>query len=84
MMNFQKTRRWFERLLDRFVMWGYSKKHPCYIGHGEYDHDWEYHSDWYGDPDVIGGTVDCSHWECSTCGLIDDELDPPHDDFFDY
>jgi len=47
------------------------------------DHDWKWISDWYGDPDVIGGTADCSHWECKRCGSEDCEDEPPqpYDDY---
>jgi hypothetical protein len=24
--------------------------------------------DWYGDPNVINGTADCSFWRCNKCG----------------
>lgn len=55
-------------------------KHPCDVGDGEIEHDWKYVSDWYGDPGVINGTADCSHWECRTCGEEDHERGPPNDD----
>lgn len=32
----------------------------CDQGDGTFDHDWRYVSDWGGDPEVIGGTFDCS------------------------
>lgn len=53
------------------------KSHPCDSGDGEIDHDWEWRSDWYGDPEVIGGTMDCSAWHCRVCGEVDAERDPP-------
>lgn len=32
-------------------------------------HDnWEYCGDWFGDPEVPGGTQDCSFWTCMDCG----------------
>ena len=34
-------------------------------------HDWEWINDWYGDPEVISGTADCSHWRCTICGKED-------------
>ncbi len=33
----------------------------------ECDHDWELIRDWYGDPDVINGTADCSFFRCRKC-----------------
>jgi hypothetical protein len=47
-----------------------SAEKPC-------DHDWRYISDWGGDPDVIGGTFDCSRWECRKCGEEDLKREPP-------
>ena len=41
------------------------------------DHDWEWISDWYGDPGVVNGTADCSHYRCTVCGEEDHESDPP-------
>ena len=41
-------------------------------------------SDWYGDPGVIGGTADYSHYECRRCGAEDHESDPPGDDDYDH
>jgi len=35
--------------------------------------------DWGGDPDVIGGTFDCSRWECQLCGLEDLKRPAPSD-----
>lgn len=50
-----------------------SENPPC-------DHDWKWIDDWGGDPNVIGGTFDCSRWECKLCGLEDLERDkPPRD-----
>lgn len=40
----------------------------CADGTPEEDHDWEYVSDWYGDPGVINGTADCSFKRCRQCG----------------
>ena len=34
----------------------------------ECDHEWEFISDWYGDPQVINGTADCSYLCCRKCG----------------
>jgi hypothetical protein len=44
------------------------------------DHDWKWVSDWYGDPDVINGTEDCSCWRCKLCGEEDYERARPSDD----
>jgi hypothetical protein len=47
----------------------------------ECDHDWKWKSDWYGDSNVIGGTADCSGWECTKCGSTDnDDPKPEYDD----
>lgn len=53
---------------------------------GEFDHDWEWIVDWYGDPDVVNGTADCSHWRCRACGSEDCDRPPPdgNDDIEDY
>lgn len=40
----------------------------CDQGDGTFDHDWEIVSDWGGDPEVIGGTFDCSFKRCEQCG----------------
>ena len=40
----------------------------CDLGDGTFDHDWEFVSDWYGDPGVINGTADCSFKRCRQCG----------------
>ena len=40
----------------------------CKDGTEDEDHDWEYVSDWYGDPGVINGTADCSFKRCKQCG----------------
>lgn len=31
-------------------------------------HTWKWVKDWMGDPGVINGTADCSHYECVICG----------------
>ena len=43
----------------------------------ECDHDWRWVDDWYGDPDVINGTADCSRWRCRLCDAEDHEREPP-------
>ena len=84
MQKFKQMRLTIRRLFDRLVIWFWSKTHPCRLGWKEYDHDWKYQSDWYGDPGVIGGTADCSYWECEACGEIDTESPPPdYDDYYD-
>ena len=35
-------------------------------------HKWIVVNDWIGDPNVIGGTQDCSFWRCELC---DDETE---------
>lgn len=37
------------------------------------DHAWHFVRDWYGDPNVINGTADCSFYECKRCGLVQQE-----------
>src|SRR6185436_357979 len=44
---------------------------PCtcdYYDRPECEHDWELVPDWYGDPNVINGTRDCSYKRCRKCG----------------
>lgn len=55
----------------------------CAIGTPDEDHDWEFISDWYGDPGVINGTADCSYWKCRVCGKEDHEREPPQEDYSD-
>jgi hypothetical protein len=45
------------------------------------DHDWRPVRDWYGDPDVIGGTADCSFFRCRNCGEEDHETRVDPSDF---
>ena len=40
----------------------------CADGTPDEDHDWEYISDWYGDPEVINGTCDIHYKRCRQCG----------------
>ena len=47
----------------------------CDLGNGEFDHDWQYVSDWGGDPEVIGGTFDCSFKRCRICG-VEEQIGP--------
>lgn len=42
-------------------------------------HSWKWVRDSIGDPGVINGTADCSHYECAICGA-EEEGDPPTDD----
>lgn len=51
-------------------------KHPCDIGEGEIEHDWEVIHDWEGDPGVIGGTHSFQYLRCRYCGKEDYDLDP--------
>ena len=48
------------------------RQDPCYCGDGQFDHDWKFVRDWYGDPEVINGTADCSYIERQRCGLVDE------------
>jgi hypothetical protein len=50
-------------------------KWQCDLGSGEWDHDWQYVCDWYGDPEVINGIADCSFLRCRVCGKEDHEAD---------
>lgn len=61
-------------------------KVDCADGTPDEDHDWQWISDWYGDPDVINGTADCSRWECKVCGKVDENREPPSydDEWEDY
>ena len=59
-----------------------SGKWECKIPEAEgggFDHDWEYKSDWYGDPGVINGTADIYFRRCRQCGVEEDvsALDMP-------
>lgn len=45
----------------------------------ECDHEWYVQGDWGGDPEVIGGTYDCSFWRCKLCGEEDHERPIEHD-----
>jgi hypothetical protein len=44
------------------------------------EHVWEFCPDWYGDPNVINGTADCSYWHCKKC---DEETSRKPDDWED-
>ena len=39
----------------------------------ECQHQWTFVKDWYGNPDVPNGTVDCSHWYCAECDTQTEE-----------
>src|ERR1017187_2378298 len=41
------------------------------------DHRWNFIRDWYGDPNVINGTADCSFWRCRKCG--EEQTERPDD-----
>lgn len=41
------------------------------------DHRWDFSHDWYGDPNVINGTADCSFWRCRKCG--EEQTEQPDD-----
>ena len=43
-------------------------------------HQWNFVRDWYGDPNVINGTADCSFWRCRKCG---EETNEQPDDWND-
>ena len=40
-------------------------------------HHWIFVRDWYGDPNVINGTADCSFFRCTRCG--DQQTEQPDD-----
>lgn len=46
------------------------------------DHEMKWISDWYGDPEVIGGTADCSRLECSLCNWVDQNGERPEPDYY--
>jgi hypothetical protein len=50
----------------------HSSGHQCEGGH-----DWIWIKDWYGDPSIPNGTVDCSRWECRVCGEVGEDMEPP-------
>src|ERR1035441_5120649 len=41
------------------------------------DHRWNFVRDWYGYPNVINGTPDCSSWRCRKCG--EEQTEQPED-----
>jgi hypothetical protein len=50
----------------------------------ECDHEWEFRSDWGGNPDIPNGTFDCSNWHCPKCDTETesqpDDWEPPFDE----
>ena len=38
------------------------------------DHEFRFVRDWYGDPTIPNGTVDCSRWACRFCDAEGEEL----------
>lgn len=43
-------------------------EHPCFDPDDpEGAHDWEFHSDWYGDPGVVNGTCTFYFFRCRVC-----------------
>ncbi len=54
---------------------GYEEE--CYGYEPACDHKWEWVVDWYGDPNVINGTQDCSSWRCRKCDAVDEERERP-------
>lgn len=40
-------------------------------------HDWRWVNGWYGDPNVINGTQDCSGWVCRLCDSTDNDEPKP-------
>jgi len=60
---------------------------PGFTDAPECPHDWIFVRDWYGDPNVINGTADCSFYRCRKCGEETSEEpedfiepEPPEDD----
>jgi hypothetical protein len=45
------------------------------------EHVWEWVRDWFGDPNVINGTCDCSGWRCKKCDSTD--CQEPPDDYYE-
>lgn len=70
-MKTKKTTNTFKRPFNLLVMWFKFRKHPCYMGGGEFDHDWKYIDDSF---DHEYGTHSAYHYECRTCGEDNDEL----------
>lgn len=57
-------------MIKRIILWFRYRKHPCYIGGGEFDHDLVEMQDTQGD----GIYSESYHWaECSVCGATHDE-----------
>jgi hypothetical protein len=56
-------------MIKRLLLWLEYRKHPCYIGSGEFDHDWEFVDDSF---DHEYG-VEFIHFErCLVCGEMRD------------
>jgi hypothetical protein len=49
---------------------------------GYREHDWSWVKDWMGDPGVINGTADCSHYVCRRCG--DEKAGEPPTDGYEF
>lgn len=66
--------------IRQFITWFKYKNHPCYVSNNEFDHDYEYIDDSYGDGIYQNS---CGHVECINCGNVsNDEADmPSYDDF---
>lgn len=45
----------------------------CHPEGSEPDHRWKVIKAWYGDPNVVNGTADCSFRRCRECGEEDHE-----------
>lgn len=44
------------------------------------NHKWRWTPNWYGDPNVINGTADCSDWRCQLCDAVSTARRPTRGD----
>lgn len=69
-MKTKKTTNTLKRPFDLLVMWFKFRRHPCYIGNGEFDHELEVVNDSF---DHEFGTEVIQYMQCGTCGATHDE-----------
>ena len=56
----------------------------CADGTPDEYHDWNFISDWNGDPEVINGTASIYFMRCEQCGKVRDATDAEISDAYDY
>lgn len=56
-------------MIKRLIMWFKYRKHPCYVGNGEFDHDLEFIDESF---DHEYGTETIHYMQCSACGQTGD------------